>query len=203
MIAIAKSSVPADAVQDPFLKMLPAIQQQASHACRTQDAEARDEFVQEVVANAYLAFLRLVERGKEHLAYATPLARYAIRQIRTGRRVGARLNVRDVSSLHARLTKRITVERLDRCDRDTGEWQEILVEDQHAGPAETAAARVDLAAWLRALSRTKRRVAKKLAKGETTGEVARMFNLSAGRVSQLRRELEASWLAFQGEPVAA
>ena len=155
------------------------------------------------MANAFAAFTRLVERGKEDVARPTPLAWYAIRQVRTGRRVGAKLNIRDVTSRYAQLAKGIVVERLDKFDQQNGEWREALVEDRHAGPAETAAARIDVAAWFRSLSRKKRRVARKLARGETTGTVARMFGLSAGRVSQLRRELAKSWEVFQGEPTAA
>ena len=93
MIAINKAAVCTNNAQDRFLKMLPTIERLANRACRVQDADARDEFVQEVAANAYAAFVRLIERGKEHVAFATPLARYAIRQVRAGRRVGSRLNV--------------------------------------------------------------------------------------------------------------
>jgi hypothetical protein len=122
------------------------------------------------------------------------LAWYAIKQVRTGRRVGSRLNIRDVLSP---ANRRVVVQHW----QDDG-WQEVLVEDRHARPAETAAARIDVAAWFRSLSRKKRRVVRKLAQGETTGSVARMFGLPAGRVSQLRRELAESWEEFQGEPVA-
>jgi hypothetical protein len=45
-------------------------------------------------------------------------------------------------------------------------------------------------------------VVARVAKGEATGTVARMFGLSAGRVSQLRQELRRSCEAFQGEPNA-
>jgi hypothetical protein len=38
-----------------------------------------------------------------------------------------------------------------------------------------------------------------LAAGERTTDVARRFGVSLARISQLRRELERSWLAFQGE----
>jgi hypothetical protein len=36
--------------------------------------------------------------------------------------------------------------------------------------------------------------------GYRTEEVAEMFNLSQGRISQLRREFEESWLEFQRDP---
>ena len=62
----------------------------------------------------------------------------------------------------------------------------MLVEDRRAGPAETAAARLDLTAWLGTLSKRNRLIAKALSMGETTGDVARRYALSPGRVSQLR-----------------
>ena len=88
---------------------------------------------------------------------------------------------------------------MDTFDEAQDAWRTALVEDRRAGPAEIAAARIDVAAWLRTLSRRDRQIAKTLATGESTCGVARQFNLSSGRVSQLRGELEASWRGFQGE----
>jgi hypothetical protein len=81
-----------------------------------------------------------------------------IRQVCSGRCVGAKLNIRDVSSRHAQVTKGIVLERLDKFDAEEGEWREALVEDRHAGPAQTAAARIDVAAWFLSLARKKRRI---------------------------------------------
>jgi hypothetical protein len=159
-----------------------------------------EELVQEVVASSFVAFQRLAELDKLDLAYATPLACYAIRQVLSGRRVGSRLNKRDVLSP---ANRRVTIESLQRFDHGDGRWQEVLVEDKRVGPAETAAARHDFAKWLRKLPATKRRVARVLATGETTKVTACKCGLSTGRVSQLRRELQASWRELQGEPVAA
>jgi hypothetical protein len=47
-----------------------------------------------------------------------------------------------------------------------------------------------------------RRIAKTLANGERTGDVARKFGLSDGRISQIRKELAASWQSFLGETPA-
>jgi len=197
MIAIAKRRTHSTN-EAGFEAMLPAIRASARRAFQSANPEAREELIAETVANAFCAYLRLVERGKEEVAHPTPLALYAIRQVRSGRRVGAKLNIRDVSSRYSQLAKGITVERLEKLDEAAGEWREVLVEDRHAGPAETAAARIDVAAWFRSLGRTKRRIAQTLARGETTGKVAQTFSLSAGRVSQLRRELAESWETFQG-----
>lgn len=179
-----------------FLEMLPSIRRQAHLAFRGCNPELREELVSEVVANAYVAFARLVELDKQDLAYATPLAQYAIRQVRVGRRVGSRLNVRDATSLYAQQRQGFGVERLDRYDREEGQWIEIVVEDRHCGPDHVAMVRLDFAAWLRTLSHRRRKIAAILATGESTTDVARKFQVSPGRVSQLRRELQQAWEAF-------
>ena len=127
------------------------------------------------------------------------LAWYAIRQLREGRRVGSKLNVRDLCSPYAQQRKGITVEQLDRYDREEGCWSEILVEDPTSTPADLAATRIDFPAWLETLSSRDRKIALKLAVGESTGRTARQFRLSNARISQLRRELKEAWDAFQGE----
>ena len=93
----------------------------------------------------------------------------------------------------------VTVERLDKYDTEEDAWQEIVLEDRHAGPAEVACVRLDFAAWLKLLSRRYRRIAEVLAIGETTNAAARRFHVSAGRVSQIRKELKRVWERFQGE----
>ena len=103
-----------------FLELMPQIRQQAVFAFRGQHSDARDELLQEVVANAYCAFVQLVRRGKTALAYPTPLAQFAIRQVRAGRRVGNRLNVNDVLSGYAQRRKGFRVERLDHCADELG-----------------------------------------------------------------------------------
>ncbi len=72
------------------------------------------------------------------------------------------------------------------------------MEDHRSGPAETAAARIDVAAWFHALSPQNRRIAQALALGEPTAEVARQFGVSPGRISQLRVDFRRSWEQLQG-----
>jgi RNA polymerase sigma factor (sigma-70 family) len=201
MIAIAKQD-PDHGINTPeFEDLLPAIRQYAFMAFRSHPREERDELTAEVVAGAFCAFHRLVQRGKTELAYATPLARYAIRQVRSGRHVGGTLNIHDVSSQYCQQAKDIQCERLEQYDEQQDAWQEVLVEDRQATPADIAATRIDFSTWLRGLSKRSRRIAKILARGETTQAVAKRFGLTAGRISQLRRELQESWQTFQGEAV--
>jgi DNA-directed RNA polymerase specialized sigma24 family protein len=186
--------------------MLPKIVSYARTAFQHRDPEAREDLVQEVVANACVAFKALWDRGKQAVAYPTVLASYGIRQVRDHRKVGGKLNIKDVLSRYCQKHKGVIVERLDKFDEKEGEWLEVLVEDRHAGPADTAAARLDLAAWFKSLSPKDRRIAKALATGGCTGDVAKKFGLSAGRISQKRRAFMEGWQTFQGgqpSPAAA
>ena len=203
MIAFARQSsavTKTTNAHDPFVAMLPKIKLHAYTAFRSHQPEEREDLVQEVIANAYVAYDRLVNLGKQQHAFATPLAQYAIKQVRSGRRVGSKLQQRDVMSP---ANRRVRVERLEKYNSADATWKEVVIEDRHAGPAETAAARLDLAQWFRSLPRRNRRIAKVLAYGESTQAAAKQFNISPARVSQLRRELHQSWRALQGELIAA
>ena len=202
MIAIAKPTSEQPAVpawHEPFLAMLPAIVRHASISFTDRPYQNRKELVQEAVANCLVAYVRLVELGKEDIAYPSVLAMYAVRQIREGRRVGTKMNVRDISSTYCQIAKGIAVKRLDHYDHDSAEWMELLVEDHHATPADIAATRIDFAAWLDGLPGRLRRVAEFLATGETTSAAAKKFRVTAGRISHLRRDLMKSWEVFQRE----
>jgi hypothetical protein len=186
-----------------FLAMLPRIRKQAAFYLRHLPRKDRAEAVEEVVASAFVKYVRLIERGKADLAYAGPLARYGACQYFGGRRVGNPMNGQDITSAYCQRNTGITVGQLDHFDKPTDEWQEIVVEDKHSGPAVVATTRIDFAAWLESLPVRTRHVAETLATGEATSHVARMFGCSESRISQLRRELQHAWLAFTGEVVPA
>ena len=202
-IESGRNSQSAPAWHRAFLAMLPAIQKHARIAFRHLNPEAREDAVAEVVAGAFVACSRLSEAGKTHLAFPTPLARYGVRQFRAGRRVGAKSNVNDISSPYAQAAKDIRLGRLDHFDCEEGTWKEILVEDRHAGPGETAAARIDFGEWLGGLPRRRRRIAEVLASGESTKSVARRCRVTPGRDSQIRREMRECWDEFQSEARSA
>ena len=201
MIAPArqKTSYNHDAVNEQFIRMLPRIRLMALHAFRNKYHELRYELVAEVVARAYAAYVRLAVQGRADLGYATPLALFSIKQVKSGRRLGGRLNSKDVSSAYAQMKRGIRLERLDRYHQRKAIWHEVIVEDKRSGPAEIAAARIDFAAWLGTLGRRECRIAKTLATGETTSAAARKFGVSPSRISQLRSQLRRAWQVFQGE----
>lgn len=183
--------------QQSFLQLLPQIERHLRFAFRGLRSEEREEAVQEGIATCLQALVRLYQRGCEHKALASSLARFAARHVICGRQVACRLNVHDPLSRHAQRTKGIKVERLDRFDRDTAAWVNALVDTRHAPIPDQVALRIDVPSWLKTLSRQRRKIAKDLAIGSSTGEVARKYRLSSGRISQIRQELRDSWNHFQ------
>jgi hypothetical protein len=182
-----------------FLALLPAIRRSAQIAFRQLRPELRDDLIQETIANCFATFARLVERGQSDRASPSSLARFAIAQVRLGRRVGNRLRIRDVLSHFAQYRKGFHVESLDHYDNDENCWQQIVIEDKRATPADVAACRLDFSAWLKLLPKRRRKIALALASGETTTAAAQKFGVTAARISQLRQWLKESWDCFQGE----
>ena len=103
------------------------------------------------------------------------------------------MNGKEPLSRYAQLGNGIRVERLD------GKWIDALVEDKRAPVADQVAAKMDVGAWFATLSRRMKQIARDLAFGCSTSEVARKHGVTAGRISQLRRSLEESWAAYQQE----
>jgi hypothetical protein len=191
----------AAAKHSAFLKMLPAIGRAARIAFRQATAELRDELVSDAIARAFVMYTALVKRGQRARVLPTPLARFAIAQVRAGRRVGAGLRIRDVMSSHAQFHKNFILERIDSFSDAEGCWQQLVVEDRRATPADTAACRIDFAAWLARLAPRIRRIALALAGGETTAATAERFGVTPARISQLRASLKENWDGFQGQAV--
>ena len=202
-VVIAKRKRPKQKLttkhQEMFAAMLSTITRVGRQAFSDLDPEGKEEAVAEVIASAYIMFVGLVERGREALAYPSVLGMFGVKRVRIGRKAATPQNVLDVSSEYCQLAKGIAVERLDRYDRDDGGWLEVLVESKAAGPAEIAASRIDVGNWMNTLPARDRRIAETLATGETTGNAAREFHVTPGRISQKRREFSDSWQDFQGE----
>jgi hypothetical protein len=203
MTAIAQNSPYQSTCRPPaevFEEMLPSIRRVASFRFRHVPPWHRQELISDVVAKAFVAFVRLVERGKAALAYPTVLAKLAIKQIHDGRHVGAKRNTRDAFSPVAQRRKGFLIELLsDRIDK--GDWEQ-LTDGLRASPADIAACRIDFQCWLGRLEMVKRHIALRLACGDTTSEAAERFRVSKARISQLRQELRADWEAFQALPSA-
>lgn len=180
--------------QVSFVKLLPMIEQQASAAFRHLRAEAKEDAVSEVVANAMCAYLRLHERGELRRAFASALARYAVARYHDGRRVGTAQCSRDVYSQRAKRKAGFVMQSLETLIESDSE--ESLSDNRQSPVLEQVAFRIDFPHWLRLQGRRNRRIVERLMRGYTTSEVAAEFYVSPARISQLRRELAETWYAF-------
>ena len=185
--------------EDRFLEMLPQIRTQARFAFRDEPRSRRQELISEVIANCWAAFVRLVERGRIDIVYPTPLAQFAIRQVRVGRKVGGKLNVRDVSSVTpsaARASPWRTWTASTRRIRNGRKcWSRTSTPDLRKSPHHGSTSPPGCVCcrngcdaspkrWPRARPRKRR----------PSG-----FTFRPGRISQLRRELQQKWEDFQGD----
>jgi hypothetical protein len=195
MIAINKQPRPAasqERANELFLKLVPDITRYARFAFRRLQPEEREEALCEVLAWAFCAFRRLAERGRLDVAYAAPLARFAIVRFRSGRRFASK-KASDVYAAAARRTS------LSSLNATSDVWNDILVDNTQTPVPDQVCFRLDFAAWLRRLKERDCEMARFLAVGNTAREAAQRFDVSVPRVSQVRRDLRASWMAFQDE----
>jgi hypothetical protein len=191
--SIVPSSPPGQA---GFLTILPAIETHARICFRFLRADLREERIANAVALAFLGYHSLARRNRLGQAYAGAMANFAVRATRSGRVAGSGQNSKEVLSLLAQQRHGFTTMNLGR--QSLPVWRQVARVDPHVDPAEQAIFNLDFASWLRTLSRRLRKIVGMLAAGWRTGEVARRFRLSAGRISHFRRMLEESWRRFQG-----
>ena len=185
--------------QNAFLMILPRIQSQAWLAFQGLSFDLRQELQSEVVAHCWKSFARLFELGRQEDVPPMTLARFAIRAVRSGRRIGASLNINDVTSHYCQNRMGIRSSQFYKSDQSLDHWAESLIADERARPDQLVMARIDFSEWLQTLKPLHRKVAEHLSLGESTHSTARIFNLSPGRISQIRRLLERSWHSFQPE----
>jgi hypothetical protein len=211
---MAAPALPAFDLHADFLTILPRIELQArvyfrGLRCPAHQAEA----VQETVALCWQYFVRLVQRGKDPLAFPTVLAAYAARHVKCGRRLCGQENGKDVMSSLAQRRHGFAVEQLpastatpheERYTVGAGQrrqdaYEERLRDNTVTPVVEQVCFRLDFPRWLRTLTARERRLVRAMAQGERTLDLGRRFGLSAARVSQLRRELHNDWRHFLGD----
>jgi hypothetical protein len=184
-----------------FLHVLPEIRDRAALDFRHLGGEAKEEATQEAVASACVAFKSLASRGCLGAVTAGTLSNYAVKHVRSGRHVGgSQEGARDVMSRCSRSRHRVNVVSYDAADDSGDPWQRSLIADKRASIPDLAAFRIDFRHWLNQMDERDRQIISTLATGEHTRVVAERFGVTAGRISQLRREYERDWNSFHGEP---
>ena len=164
-----------------FLKWLPRIRTAAAIAFRHVRGQDRDDLIAETVANAYVAMAALADRNALTSHFPSVLSRFAISQIKDGRRVDNRSNVREVLSEYSQKHKGFTVDRLDHFRRNRGR----VARCSGRRPSAPAVRPRSDEARLRRLPAQPARPpspdCQVLAKGESTSTASRKFGVSAGQ----------------------
>jgi hypothetical protein len=200
-----------DHLSDAFLGMLPKIH---SHAriffrdvkCPSQKAEK----VAETVALAWKWHRSLAERGKDATSFPVAFAFMVAKAVKSGRRVCGQEKARDVLSPVAQRRHGFKIEPLPsstarsfeellgdvRGQQKQDAFEERLQENTMTPVPDQVAFRIDFASWQETLTTRERRIIEAMARDERTKDLSRTFDVSPGRISQLRREFAQSWQRF-------
>jgi hypothetical protein len=191
-------------LQKSFLAVVPQIRAYARRVFRHRSLQDRRELVAETIAWAWKLFRAYVRRGKDPIEKLISVLRYSALAVKSGRRLGRSMRSNELFEVCRRADCSTQLIRLVDCPwQDRTPLREMLIDRKAFSPADAAASRIDIEAWLRTLSGRNRRIAKVLAKGERPSAASRMFQVSAARIAQLRREFRRSWEQFQSMDATA
>ena len=185
--------------QASFNQILPEIERRLRGAFCGFRGELQSELIQDALVQCLLSYMRLFQKGRAASVSPSSLVWYAARQVKSGRQAGCRLNCREPLSHYARLHHGIRLERLHTYNCKDESWINDVLEDKRASVPDQVAARLDFRAWFGTLPKRTARIARDLALGCSTAELASKYRLSPGRISQMRRSLANSWREFQHE----
>jgi hypothetical protein len=173
--------------------ILPVIQRYALWKFAGCDPCQREEKSAEAVAAAFVSYVSLVKRGRDEQVTAKNIAYFAVKRVRSGRRVGGSQDkARDVLSNR----NGVTVARFGTIRDLPNSMHAALAENARSPVPEQVAFRIDFPAFSAGQPRKKREVAELLAIGNRAKEVSRLVGVSPSRVTQIRRGLQRDWLAY-------
>jgi hypothetical protein len=197
-----------------FLALAPVIERHARVVFRHRKPVDREEAIAESVAAAFESYVALKARGKDPVRdFPSMMATFAVLHVKDGRHVGGRSSSQDVLSRKAQGRHRFRVESLPASLRNSHdglysavggqEQQDVFEERLHDNTRtpvpDQVCFRLDWPAFLQTLTQRDRGLAGFLAMGHSAKAAAEQFNLSPGRVTQLRQRWRREWLTFQGE----
>jgi hypothetical protein len=201
--ATAPTALDLHALHAGFLALLPKLTLHARVYYRHLRPDRKEEAAAEMVALAWLWYLRLVKRGKDPRQFPTAIATYAARAVASGRRLVGMCKAHDVLAPVAKRRHGFTVSPLPEPGSPTGPlFEAALVDNTQTPVPEQAAFRLDFPRWRRSRSERDQRLMDDLMAGERTQDVAAKHRLTASRVSQLRREFRRGWERFGADTSA-
>jgi len=218
MIAFAKSfdATPKNELEFAFLALVPKIQTHAAIYFRGIRCPAKKaDKIAETVALAWRWFLTLTEQGKNVSQFVMVFAFTVARSVKCGRRLAGMEPARDVMSERCQQRHNIKVESLPASTSSPHDhlyaqphgqqrqdaFEERLRDNTQTPVPDQVQFRIDFPAWLDTLTGRERRLIRAMARNERTTDLSKEFELSQGRISQLRQEFHQGWTKFVGDTV--
>jgi hypothetical protein len=186
---------------DPHSSFQPIYAAVQSHARVTLRflacADRKAELTAEAIGLAWLWHVRLCVQGKDATQFPTALARFALQAALSGRRLVGQDSSRDALSPMAHRRHGICIQSLSTLNDSASDlFADALTECPRCRVPELAHVRVEFPRWLLRMSSRNRRFVLRAAEGNSTSDLAQMFQISKARISQMRCELASSWNAF-------
>jgi hypothetical protein len=205
-----QTNITEEKIQTEFVALLPRILPQLKKGCRiVRCAASRDDFIAEALGLCWKMFRRAMAKGKDVASFIITMAKYAARAVRCGRTVCGQQKAKDVLSLTAKLTHGVVVEQFGSGSSHYEELygevdgqkrrdllDEVLAENIVTAVPDQVAFRIDWPRFMASRPERDQKIMAYLANGSTNLEAAKKFNVSPGRVSQLRRAWCEEWQMF-------
>jgi hypothetical protein len=198
-------------LEGAFLALLPRIEAHARIYFRhLKCAHQKADAVQEMCALAWQWLLRLQEKGKDPSCFVTAFVTFLARAVNSGRRLAGMAKAKDVLNPRAQKRHGFKVENLPTSFRAGQEYlyasplgqqlqdeMEERLQDNTITPVfDQVQFRIDFRAWMRTLTPRERRMIRGMMRNERTKDLSKRFEVTAGRISQMRREFHDSWQRF-------
>jgi len=180
-------------------EIYPIIRNTVPRTVRPMGCEDAKELVQDATASAAEMVECMEKQGKKPLPHS--IAYYSIQRTKSGRRSYGDIRT-DVMSPGFQMDHEGSVCSMQ--DPVTEE-EDLTVGDAIASRAEDTASKVlrqiDWEAFLDTLDVRKKRIVEEMMLGFGTGEIARLFSISAARIVQLKREIAKDIKEFMGDSI--
>lgn len=182
-------------------QIYPIIRNTIPRTARPIGSEDHDELVQDATASAAEMLESMEKSGRKPLPNS--IAYYSIQRTKSGRRSYGDIRS-DVMSPGFQMDHDGSVCSMQEpvCDEE-----ELTVGDTIACKSEDMATKVlrqiDWQAFLDTLDSRKRRIVEEMIMGFGTGDIARLFSISAPRIVQLKKEIAQKIKEFMGDSILA
>ncbi len=180
-------------------EIYPIIRNTVPRTVRPMGSEDPEELVQDATTSAAEMVEAMEKAGKKPLPHS--IAYYSIQRTKSGRRSYGDIRS-DVMSPGFQMDNEGSVCSMQDPASDD---EDLTVGDAIASKSEDIASKIlreiDWDAFLDTLETRKRRIIEELMMGFGTGDIARLFSVSAARITQLKREIAQDIKEFMGDSI--